>query len=953
MGRRGVEPRLGQVKWEPCARRTSPDRVLPEIQCGKPAPPAKTECRTDRAAEAVRALVEHPRCTNQAVRALEEFAKTDPPRLNDLAAAYYVRAHRDDRPRDLLDAYKTVQEAASAMPEDAAVLFNRALIEESLGLPASWDAVPDDGTEWKEEARRRQARAGGNSAAQWRAVQAQLDSVRDVNVMARLISPFPGLAQKHLEASPEGRQTLAAALFQRMGDRFALDLVQGDPVARELLAQYQYAAAPAEGTQVAINLAALDRMRPVADQRQYRYLVARIDMARAYCISYQGRFVEALTLYESMVRPLATLGDQELLAGVLARRAGVSRVAGDLHGAARDLLRAIQYKPRLATGKELQNVFGAAGNVAEDSGHPALALRYQEMVVAFYRRLLQETSPANPGELTTLQGGLAIALYNRARIKLLLEETLLPSALKDLDDARALNSNGDVVIQRFIRMRIEEIRGQMLLSLNDRAGAVAAFTNALNLTADDKFQTYKASLYLQRAKAGSPDAEGDYRRAVEAIEKEEALILDGRRRGEGEEIWSVYFARFDEAYRSLIRYPLFKGDPAEAFRLMERARAREPRDLLMQVASRSLREAKTETLADIQNALPAGTWLLEFCVFDDATYVWRISRDEWKLTKLPVTHAQIKRWAEILREAAERNNATAFGQNLDTPHERLLQPVLPPGGPQTRLVIIPDGAMHALPFAGLHNRTTDRFLMEDYILESAPSAALYVSALARNRELQDAGPLSVLAIGNPDLRGMPHEELGNLPYAEEEAGAIGQLYERRSVLLGKAATEEAVLRLAPRHDIVHAAMHALVLPDAPAGSMLLLSSGPLTAKKLVANLKVDRTRLVILSACSSAGGRPVGPEGVAPLVRPILAANVPAIVGSLRTIFDNPTTKELFVSFHAEYRAGRDAAKALQAAQQRMLRHPSLGRHSALSWALFQVIGHNAPTHENDKGEPP
>jgi CHAT domain-containing protein len=100
--------------------------------------------------------------------------------------------------------------------------------------------------------------------------------------------------------------------------------------------------------------------------------------------------------------------------------------------------------------------------------------------------------------------------------------------------------------------------------------------------------------------------------------------------------------------------------------------------------------------------------------------------------------------------------------------------------------------------------------------------------------------------------------------------------------------------------------------------------------------ELGRTRLVVLGACSTAGGTSVGPQGLAPLVRPLIAANVPAVVGTLWNVKDNATTTELLVSFHCHYRHGDDVAQALRQAQLEMLRK----QEPATTWAAFQVVGY-------------
>jgi CHAT domain-containing protein len=149
--------------------------------------------------------------------------------------------------------------------------------------------------------------------------------------------------------------------------------------------------------------------------------------------------------------------------------------------------------------------------------------------------------------------------------------------------------------------------------------------------------------------------------------------------------------------------------------------------------------------------------------------------------------------------------------------------------------------------------------------------------------------------------------------------------------------------------VIHIAAHAIANAQMPSKSLLFLAPsgnhrGTIDAKELLIHLHLDRTRLVVLATCSSAGGLPVGSEGVAPLVRPLLAAAVPAVIGTLWDVND-ATAKRLLVSFHRRYLEGNDAAVALQRAQLELL-----GSNKDFEWAAYQVIGHASSPNQAHKG---
>ncbi|HET9765371.1 MAG TPA: CHAT domain-containing protein, partial [Thermoanaerobaculia bacterium] len=115
--------------------------------------------------------------------------------------------------------------------------------------------------------------------------------------------------------------------------------------------------------------------------------------------------------------------------------------------------------------------------------------------------------------------------------------------------------------------------------------------------------------------------------------------------------------------------------------------------------------------------------------------------------------------------------------------------------------------------------------------------------------------------------------------------------------------------------------------------------GVLYADELLDKLRLRRARLVVLAACSSAGGYPVGPQGLSGLVRPLFAAGAPAVLGSLWNVPDT-VTEELLVDFHRHFRAGEDAASSLRLAQLDLLEQKNPALRSVVAWAPFEVVGH-------------
>src|SRR6185369_8519124 len=128
---------------------------------------------------------------------------------------------------------------------------------------------------------------------------------------------------------------------------------------------------------------------------------------------------------------------------------------------------------------------------------------------------------------------------------------------------------------------------------------------------------------------------------------------------------------------------------------------------------------------------------------------------------------------------------------------------------------------------------------------------------------------------------------------------------------------------APGFERLHLAAHALVDGRNPLLSALVLApgtpgdTGALYASEIY-QLRLPRTRLVVLAACDTGNAYLPGSEGATTLGRAFLAAGVPTVVASLWDVDDRATAR-LLSRFHEELQAGNDPASALRRAQIAMI----------------------------------
>ncbi|MBI5165829.1 MAG: CHAT domain-containing protein [Magnetospirillum sp.] len=256
-------------------------------------------------------------------------------------------------------------------------------------------------------------------------------------------------------------------------------------------------------------------------------------------------------------------------------------------------------------------------------------------------------------------------------------------------------------------------------------------------------------------------------------------------------------------------------------------------------------------------------------------------------------------------------------------YDRLVAPLALPAG--ARLVVVPHGPLHYLPFAALHSG--EGWLIERHAIRVLPSAG--VMAFLDGRKGTGS---RLLALGNPDV-GDPRLAL---EFAEAEATAIVRGRPDATLLVGHAATETAVKQQGGAYALLHLASHGQFRADDPLGSALLLApdaanDGRLSAAEIY-GLKLNAD-LVTLSACQTGLGKVAGGDDVIGITRGLLFAGTASVLSSLWSV-DDEATRDLMVRFYAEL-PRQPKAEALRRAQQSV----RLKRPHPFYWAAFTLTG--------------
>jgi CHAT domain-containing protein/Tfp pilus assembly protein PilF len=331
------------------------------------------------------------------------------------------------------------------------------------------------------------------------------------------------------------------------------------------------------------------------------------------------------------------------------------------------------------------------------------------------------------------------------------------------------------------------------------------------------------------------------------------------------------------------------------------------------------------TLTQIQQRLDADTTLLDYYVTLSATLAFVITHDSFTAYTLTVSPADLSAVVNQFRRFDDLSSPSPA--TLRKLYDWLIAPLK--GQLHTRVLgIVPHGILHYLPFAALPLPAAGRFLMDDYTLFQLPSASIL--PFVQNKHKDTGNSALALAMSAP-----PGFEA--LQYAAGEAREVAALFGAQP-LLDQAATETAFDAQAGQARLVHVAAHGELNQANSLFSRIMLApdqtnDGALEVHE-VYGLTLQRTDLVVLSACDTQLGKQSLGDDIVGLNRAFIYAGAPTVVASLWSVNDEATGL-LMASFYRHLKAGMGKAEALRAAQaDTRVKYPN-----PFYWAAFVLTG--------------
>lgn len=691
-------------------------------------------------------------------------------------------------------------------------------------------------------------------------------------------------------------------------------------------------------------LSSLRQLLELPETERYPSFQGRVHWMIGLATFNRGEPAATLAAYGKALEIFERTQDRAAVASLHQLLAEILRYLGEDREAWRHLYQALALTPHLDDLRRLYVILSEASYACSDAGLHRAARRFRGELIRV-------------AHLWNDPAAIAHALLQQAAI--LGDTGDVQQATASLAEARGLLRRiPDEAIRLRVAADLAMTEGEVEAEI-DPVDAAAKLGQALDYFLSQGHRRPLVNVYEARGRAalaaGEPEtALAEYQHGIEEYE-----LL--RERVPQERLRISSFEKAQRLFDAALRLQALRGYDERAFEYAERKRARALLDRLGDFFSREQRQQVLEgevpamDAAEIEEAIPDGVVLVEYALLEDRLLTWVLCGSGLEMISTPIrvdtVEAQID---ELLRQIEQHRRRAGLEPSATALFDLLLRPVSSRLGANDIVFLVPDRALHKVPFAALLDSNTGRYFVEDHAVAVVPSSTLYVHALRRARPLSSGESAKILVVGDPKTSPASASGLEDLHQADEEAAAVAALYPGSFRLRPAEATPANFLAAMGKYEIVHFAGHAVVNDEYPLLSYLLMAPedhsdpGLLYAHEINA-ARLEATRLVILSACSTARG-PTNGQGVFSLARVFLAAGAPAVIAALWDVDDRASAR-LLRRFHESLIRGDDAVSALRAAQLEFIHDPDEDLQAPRAWAPFLVIGGVAPHQASEGGQ--
>ncbi len=339
-------------------------------------------------------------------------------------------------------------------------------------------------------------------------------------------------------------------------------------------------------------------------------------------------------------------------------------------------------------------------------------------------------------------------------------------------------------------------------------------------------------------------------------------------------------------------------------------------------------EASQFSLAHVRSKLDNNATLLEYFFTGERILAVVATKNEMEVIPVTIT-SRIASYLDLLRfqlskfrlgaDYAQRFSEAllrATQSHLKSLYAELVAPIRPllRG---TKLVIVPHGTLHYLPFHALLDSA--KYLGDLFEISYAPSATMF--AACQNKSV--SANSKILILGVPDDRA---------PQILSEIRNIAGVLPQAELLIGDQATTAAFREKGPASKLVHIATHGVYRRDNPMFSGIKMADGYLNLYDLY-QMKLGAS-LVVLSGCATGMSAIAEGDELLGLQRGLFSAGAASLLLSLWDVHDQ-STAELMKSFYTRYIQTGEMTSSLQGAMKELRAeypHPYF-------WAPFFLAG--------------
>jgi CHAT domain-containing protein len=350
---------------------------------------------------------------------------------------------------------------------------------------------------------------------------------------------------------------------------------------------------------------------------------------------------------------------------------------------------------------------------------------------------------------------------------------------------------------------------------------------------------------------------------------------------------------------------------------------------------------RAASVAELQDTLEPGETAIEYFTTMDEISAFVITRGTVEVVRTFASKRDVEQTIGAFKFQIEKFNYgagfadgyfaqlnQAANQHLGVLYRSLFAPI-ERFVTNDRLIVIPHGALHYVPFHALLNRSG--YLVDQYEISYSPSAAVLRLCRKMAQQTQTLNVNSRISGSRGDMVALGLAQ-HDTPEVAGEIRALGALFPNAVTLTGDRATRDNLMRAAPKARYLHLASHGYFRRDNPMFSFLRLADSNLNFYSLM-DLKL-KAEMVTLSACHTGVNRVFPGDELHGLMRGFMRAGAPSLVASLWATGD-ASTAELMKQMYSRISAGvskRGALRSAQLAVKDEYGHPYY-------WAPFILMG--------------